>query len=86
MVDDDAPRSFASPACFLHEVDPVYAGLANPPDLRDASWSSFRSCLCQRSRQKKRAIRGRIDGAVNWPRSRSDRTTTYEPLVKHDEL
>lgn len=33
MVDDDAPPSFSSPACFLHEVDPGYAGLPRPPDM-----------------------------------------------------
>ena len=37
MVDDDDPRSFASPACFLHEIDPVYAGLADSPDM--AAWA-----------------------------------------------
>ncbi len=26
--DDDRPGTFASPACYMHEVDPAYAGLA----------------------------------------------------------
>ncbi|WP_411034327.1 5-formyltetrahydrofolate cyclo-ligase [Shinella sp. BYT-45] len=34
MADDDTPATFASPACFLHEVDPAYAGLPGPLDLR----------------------------------------------------
>ncbi len=25
--DDDAPATFASPPCFMHEIDPAYAGL-----------------------------------------------------------
>ena len=34
MADDDTPASFASPACFLHEIDPAYAGLPGPLDLQ----------------------------------------------------
>lgn len=34
MVDDDRPATFASPACFLHEIDPAYAGLPGPLDLQ----------------------------------------------------
>ena len=32
MADDDTPATFASPACFLHEIDPAYAGLPGPLD------------------------------------------------------
>lgn len=32
MADDDIPATFASPACFLHEIDPAYAGLPGPLD------------------------------------------------------
>ncbi|WP_421579287.1 5-formyltetrahydrofolate cyclo-ligase [Shinella sp. M31] len=32
MADDDRPAIFASPACFLHEIDPAYAGLPGPLD------------------------------------------------------
>jgi 5-formyltetrahydrofolate cyclo-ligase len=28
--DDDIQAEYASPACLLHEIDPVYAGLASP--------------------------------------------------------
>jgi 5-formyltetrahydrofolate cyclo-ligase len=34
MADDDTPATFASPACFLHEIDPAYAGLPGPLDLQ----------------------------------------------------
>ena len=34
MADDDTPAAFASPACFLHEVDPAYAGLPGALDLQ----------------------------------------------------
>nr|WP_245649057.1 hypothetical protein [Magnetovibrio blakemorei] len=32
--DDDPPSFFASPPCFMHEIDPVYSGLLNPVDIR----------------------------------------------------
>ena len=32
MADDDIPATFASPACFMHEVDPAYMGLPGPLD------------------------------------------------------
>lgn len=32
MADDDIPATFASPACFLHEIDPAYSGLPGPLD------------------------------------------------------
>ena len=28
--EDDGPAEYASPACLLHEIDPVYAGLMPP--------------------------------------------------------
>lgn len=40
MADDDAPPSFSSPACFLHEVDPAYAGLPDPPDM--TAWADVK--------------------------------------------
>ncbi|MAZ04330.1 MAG: 5-formyltetrahydrofolate cyclo-ligase [Sneathiella sp.] len=30
--DEDAPAEFASPPCYMHEIDPVYMGLAPAPD------------------------------------------------------
>lgn len=32
--DDDRPASFASPPCFMHEVDPAYMGLSEAADPR----------------------------------------------------
>ncbi|MBW8298610.1 MAG: 5-formyltetrahydrofolate cyclo-ligase [Hydrogenophaga sp.] len=55
MVDDDAPRSFASPACFLHEIDPVYAGLADPPDM--TAWADIKRW---RTSERQRLIAERL--------------------------
>ena len=55
MVDDDAPGSFASPACFLHEIDPVYAGLAGPPDM--TAWTDIKPW---RTKERERLIAGRL--------------------------
>lgn len=30
--DDDVPHDYASPACFMHEVDPAYFGLPGPTE------------------------------------------------------
>jgi hypothetical protein len=32
--DDEPPSSFASPPCFMHELDPIYSGLPRPVDDR----------------------------------------------------
>ncbi|MCF8467630.1 MAG: 5-formyltetrahydrofolate cyclo-ligase [Sneathiella sp.] len=32
--DDDAPAGYASPPCYMHEIDPVYMGLAPVPDFQ----------------------------------------------------
>ena len=55
MIDDDEPRSLASPACFLHEIDPVYAGLADPPDM--AAWADIKRW---RTGERQRLIAGRL--------------------------
>lgn len=55
MIDDDEPRPFASPACFLHEIDPVYAGLADPPDM--AAWADIKRW---RTGERQRLIAGRL--------------------------
>ncbi|MCO5089959.1 5-formyltetrahydrofolate cyclo-ligase [Bosea sp. (in: a-proteobacteria)] len=36
--DDDEPAGYASPPCFLHEVDPAWSGLAPAPDPSPAAW------------------------------------------------
>lgn len=30
--DDSEPNEYASPACYMHEVDPAYFGLAPPSE------------------------------------------------------
>lgn len=30
--EDDTPHAYASPACFMHEIDPAYFGLPGPPE------------------------------------------------------
>ncbi|MDK1377277.1 MULTISPECIES: 5-formyltetrahydrofolate cyclo-ligase [unclassified Sinorhizobium] len=32
-IDDDIPPTFASPPCFMHEIDPAYAGLPSDPGM-----------------------------------------------------
>jgi hypothetical protein len=38
--DDKTPADYASPACYMHEVDPAYMGLSvdgHPPQRADAA-------------------------------------------------
>jgi hypothetical protein len=38
--DDKTPADYASPACYMHEVDPAYMGLSvdgSPPQQTDAA-------------------------------------------------
>lgn len=35
--DDGTPPTFASPPCFLHEVDPAYSGLLTPVSDKPSS-------------------------------------------------
>jgi len=38
-TDDDGPRDYASPPCFLHELDPAFSGIADAATERDvARW------------------------------------------------
>ncbi len=37
MDDDDVPATFASPACFMHEVDPAYLGLPDQHTWTDVN-------------------------------------------------
>lgn len=34
MEDDDYTGTFASPPCFMHEVDPAYMGISDTTDAR----------------------------------------------------
>ncbi|WP_337184816.1 5-formyltetrahydrofolate cyclo-ligase [Shinella sp.] len=56
MADDDTPGSFASPACFLHEVDPAYSGLPGPLDLQ--AWTDVNRW---RKAERERLIAARLD-------------------------
>lgn len=55
MADDDIPATFASPACFLHEVDPAYSGLPGPLDLQ--AWTDVNRW---RKAERERLIAGRL--------------------------
>jgi 5-formyltetrahydrofolate cyclo-ligase len=59
--DDDRPPSFASPPCYMHEVDPAYMGLADPTDpLQRADVMRWRKA----ERQRRIAERLEIDSAT----------------------
>src|ERR1700723_2912764 len=49
FAEGDGPAEFASPACFIHEVDPSYSGLgATPPELQRSAISRWRKSERQR--------------------------------------
>lgn len=53
--DDDAAGEYASPACFLHEVDPAYSGLLPVVDGKD--WQSVKRW---RKSERERLISARL--------------------------
>lgn len=55
MADDDIPATFASPACFMHEVDPAYMGLPGPLDLQ-----AWKDVSRWRKAERVRLIAGRL--------------------------
>ena len=55
MADDDEPANFASPACFLHEIDPAYSGLPGPLDQQ--TWTHVNRW---RKAERERLIAGRL--------------------------
>ena len=55
MNDDDRPAAFASPACFLHGVDPAYSGLPGPLDLQ--AWTDVNRW---RKKERERLIAARL--------------------------
>jgi 5,10-methenyltetrahydrofolate synthetase len=64
--DDETPREYASPPCFLHELDPSYAGLTvSPPPLSSAHVARWRRA------ERERLIRER-QGIATDHRSRCD--------------
>jgi 5-formyltetrahydrofolate cyclo-ligase len=49
FAEGDGPAEFASPACFIHEVDPSYSGLgATPPELQRSAILRWRKSERQR--------------------------------------
>ena len=54
-ADDDIPATYASPACFMHEVDPAYMGLPGPLDLQ--TWTDVNRW---RKSERERLIAARL--------------------------
>jgi 5-formyltetrahydrofolate cyclo-ligase len=54
-ADDDIPATFASPACFMHEVDPAYMGLPGPLDRQ--AWTDVNRW---RKAERERLIAARL--------------------------
>ncbi len=52
MTDDEEGGSFASPPCFMHELDPAYLGLGGPQGAEVARW---------RKSERERLIARRVD-------------------------
>jgi len=49
FAEGDGPAEFASPACFMHEVDPSYSGLgATSPELQRSAILRWRKSERQR--------------------------------------
>lgn len=71
-INDDTPRAFASPACLLHEIDPVYAGLADPPDME--AWADIERW---RTSERQRLIAERLAVPVEV------RTAAGEAITAH---
>ena len=68
--DDEAPEGYASPPCLMHELDPVYLGLAaeaDPQQRRDVM--RWRKATRERLLAARQAVRFRD---LPWPR-RPDR-------------
>lgn len=65
--DDDAAGGYASPPCFLHEVDPVYAGL-DPRERADV--------MRWRKAERERLIRERLAIPVDRRRTLSEAVAT----------
>ncbi|UDF31225.1 UNVERIFIED_ORG: 5-formyltetrahydrofolate cyclo-ligase [Roseateles sp. XES5] len=67
MADDDTPATFASPACFLHEVDPAYSGLPGPLDLQ--AWTDVNRW---RKAERERLIAARLAGPAETRAAESE--------------
>lgn len=67
MNDDDRPAAFASPACFLHGVDPAYSGLPGPLDLQ--AWTDVNRW---RKKERERLIAARLAVPAETRAARSE--------------
>ena len=67
MADDDIPATFASPACFMHEVDPAYMGLPGPLDRQ--AWTDVDRW---RKSERERLIAERLAVPVETRRSHGE--------------
>lgn len=67
MDDDDRPATFASPACFLHGVDPAYSGLPGPHDLQ--AWTDVNRW---RKKERERLIAARLAVPAETRAARSE--------------
>jgi 5,10-methenyltetrahydrofolate synthetase len=65
--EDEEERGYASPACFMHEVDPAYFGLSPSPDRR--TWAEV---AAWRKAERGRLIKARLELAVAERRSFSE--------------
>jgi 5-formyltetrahydrofolate cyclo-ligase len=66
--DDDAPGGFASPPCFMHELDPAYAGL---PPVFDARQHA--DVMRWRKAERERLLAERLAIEVELRRSHAER-------------
>lgn len=61
--DDDAPATFASPPCFLHEVDPAYSGLPPLDEQQQTDVARWRKAERKRLTDIRRSIDKRTRAA-----------------------
>lgn len=54
--DADAPAGYASPPCYMHEIDPVYMGLSQADDA-----TAFDDVMRWRKAERKRLLAARLD-------------------------
>lgn len=65
---DDAPGGYASPPCFMHEIDPAYMGLAEAADPRQRA-----DVMRWRKAERERLIKARLAMASDERRQYAER-------------
>ncbi|MGE0649314.1 MAG: 5-formyltetrahydrofolate cyclo-ligase [Alphaproteobacteria bacterium] len=65
--DNDRPATYASPPCFMHEVDPAYMGLAMADDPRQRV-----DVMRWRKAERERLIAARLTIPSDWRRAYSE--------------